>query len=118
MSPNTLKMLETLCRDFSTVEHEYIDMLKRGHRNCVIYNDPKQDRDYDDDTDSDYVPNSGEETNVSHSSVKQNKWKSFQVLESDSSDDETIQRGLISSHIAMVHDNQTRTDRTTQMLHN
>ncbi|KAF9407526.1 hypothetical protein HW555_012482 [Spodoptera exigua] len=103
MSPSTLELFETLSQDFSTVDHAYMDL--------------KEDGDYDDDTESDYVPDSGEETDSSYSSVKQKRRKSVEIPESDSSENETATEGLIQTHVAMVHDNQSKTDRTTQMRH-
>lgn len=103
MSPSTLELFETLSQDLSTVDHAYMDL--------------KEDGDYDDDTESDYVPDSGEETDSSTSSVKQKRRKSVEIPESDSSENETITEGLIQTHVAMVHDNQSKTDRTTRMRH-
>ncbi|KAF9411133.1 hypothetical protein HW555_009995 [Spodoptera exigua] len=59
----------------------------------------------------------GEETDSSCSSVKQKRRKSVEIPESDSSENETATEGLIQTHVAMVHDNQSKTDRTTQMRH-
>lgn len=112
MSPSTLELFETLSYDLYPVAQEYTDSESS-------YSHFKEDGDYDNDTDSDYVPDSGAETDASHSSVKQNSRKRIAIPESDSSENETITEGLIQdTHVAMVHDNQIRTYETLPIPRN
>lgn len=94
MSPSTLELFETLSYDLSPVALEYTDSKIR-QSNGGSYSDLKEDGDFDADTDSDYVPDSGAETDASHSSVKQNRRKNVVISESDSLENETITEGLI-----------------------
>lgn len=115
MSPSTLELFETLSYDLSPVALEYTDSKIR-QSNGGSYSDLKEDGDFDADTVSDYVPDSGAETDASHSSVKQNRRKNVVISESDSLENETITEGLIqNSHVAAVQDNQTRTCETLPM---
>lgn len=114
MSPGTFDLFKTLSSEYPTIEH--IDLPIKRPSN-VVYEDFEQDGDYDDDTDSDYVPDSGEETDVSLSTVIQNKRKRSIVSERDSSEDEITHGVLIQSYVADVHDDPTGVHRTTQMRH-